>query len=176
MKRPSHLIWLVLLFIVLAACTPSGGGEPTAVPLPETFTSALNDFLSAGSKLNAATGQGVSYLDYRDYYAEAGGAYELALATWPDDFAAEAKDEFTKAMWGWDLTGVIWSAKIDDRLTLWDDPRKDEFTQYAGDALTEVNFGKGAGVQVSDKNISILLSMASEQFETGRDIILPLIP
>ena len=147
---------------------------PTVEPLSDVFKSAISDFISVGSKLNAATGQGVSYLNYRDYYAEAGGAYDLAVASWPENFAPEARDEFDRAMWGWDLTGYLWNARINDGPAPKpsNDERYTEFIAYAGD---ELNGPSSNLILVTDSNISILLTMASEQFEAGRELVLPLL-
>lgn len=195
---------LVLTIFLLSACSPEGQATeelqatdvpstptPTPTPtielLPEVFKSAINDFILAGSKLNAATGQGLSYLDYQDYYAEVGGAYELALASWPENFAPEAKEQFAQAFWGWDLTNFMWEAKINEEKppSAPDVQRFDEFKEYAGDYLdvivsaSDVLSGSRSpedkGYYLSDDNISILLSLASDQFEAGRELMLPLL-
>lgn len=159
-----HILFFGLSVFLLSACSRTE-------PLSDVFKSAIDDFITAGSKLNAATGQGVSYLNYRDYYAEVGGAYELALASWPENFAPDAKEQFTKALWGWDLTGVMWEAKIQDEEILASHPRFNEFEQYGGDLLAKAE----TRIRITDDNIGLLLALASEQFEAGRDLLLPLL-
>ena len=169
-------IYLAVLLLALVACSPVDNGPPPTATPPAALIAAIDDLLVAGSKLNAATGQGVSYLNYRDYYAEVGGAFDLALASWPDEFAPDAKLELLQAMLGWDLAGYMWAAQLDKKLTLQYDPRQDEFIQYGGDALRTVAGSTGETVQIRDENIGALLSLASAHFETGRDLLLPLMP
>jgi hypothetical protein len=170
---------LVVLLLLLAACSPSESGPPPTATPPAVFISALNDFISAASKLNAATSQGVNYVNFRDYYAEAGGAFDRALSTWPDDFSPEAKTEFLGAAIGWDLTVHLWGAKVDGKSTLRNDPLQDDIIDYGGGKIWTVITATGVDtgdVGVNDENITILMTLASEQFEAGRDIILPLMP
>ena len=183
-----YRLFLALSVFLLSACASAGEmasgilatdvpPTPTVEPLSDIFKSAINDFITAGSKLNAATGQGVSYLNYRDYYAEVNGAYELALVSWPENFAPEAKELFTQAVLGWDLTGFMWSAKLNDEAppTAPDEQRYAEFEEYAGDYLQGFEGTLSTRYFLTDENIGILLSLASEQFEAGRESILPLL-
>ncbi len=154
----------VVLVWLLAGC---GGGE-----LGETYRAALDDFISVGSTLNAATEHGVSYLDYRTYVAEASGAYTIAQTVWPDEFAPDAQGQFEQAVTGWRLAGAMWKAQIDDEVILSNDPLTQELRRYAGEQLHMT----GERYTVSDGNIGLLLRLAGEQFEAGREIILPLLP
>lgn len=174
-KHIKFTIALLVALLALAACSPGEPPEPTAVPLSETFRTTLDNFIAAGSKLNAATGQGVNYNNYQQFYAEAGGAYDLAMASWPDGFAPEAQAEFADAMKGWGLTGYVWDADINGKgYLLGSNPRSDEIIDYGGE-LTVLG-GLGSAQVLTKENIGVLMSLASGHFETGRDMILPLLP
>lgn len=175
--KPKNLLSIILLaaMLALAACVSREPIEPTPVPLSETFRTALDNFIVASSKLNAATGQGVNHNNYQQFYAEAGGAYDLAMASWPDGFALEAQAEFADAMTGWRLIGYVWDVDISGRgYLLGSDPHSDEIIDYGGEQT--VLGGLGSAQVLTNENIGVLMSLASDHFETGRDMILPLLP
>ena len=152
-----------LIFIicaVLVSCTP----KPK---ISDALKEQLTRMLEEGTTLMAMTEQGVNYTDYRQQLAEVKGAYDLASATWPPDFASDARENFEKAFEGWDLALYLWELKIGDK----DNPvepdinRYTSFVNYEGESLiSETHPSTFIVESYSDKkylpfdeNISVLL-------------------
>lgn len=175
LKHINSIITILALLLTLAACSSGEPPEPTAVPLSETFQTSLDKFITSSSKLNAATSQGVNYNNFQQFHAEVGGAYDLAVASWPADFAPEARTEFANAMKGWELTNYVWDLDVSGRgYLLGSDPRSDEILDYGGNSV--ILGGLGSAQVLTKENVGVLMSLASAHFEVGRDIILPLLP
>jgi len=139
--------------------------------------------LEEGATLTAMTEQGVNYANFGQQLAKVKGAYDLATASWPSDFSPDAKGKFDKAFEGWNLTYYLWGLKIGkkDNPVAPDINKYDDIVAYAGDLLVTENHPAGFIVTKYvgkkflpfDENISVLLSLASEQFNAGRELLLP---
>jgi hypothetical protein len=75
----------------------------------------LTQLLEKGALLDTMTSQGVSYINFQQQLAEFKGTYAFASADWPTDFAADAKEQFDRAIVGWDLALRLWDMKIGDK-------------------------------------------------------------
>jgi hypothetical protein len=169
---------------------PTSTPEPTATPIPDptispAFISQLNQFLQLGSELNTATGQGINFANFSDRLAAVGGAYDLAAAAWPDAFPEDSKADFEAALEGWELAKHLWGLSINDS----DNPVEPDINgyltllEYGGDSMLLDIHPEGYIVpeyrnkqfMPFDENVSILLGLASDYFETGREKALQLI-
>lgn len=168
---------LLLIVFLLAGCSLF------QQKMPDDLQAQMSKVLDEGAILNAMTEQGVNYLNFGTQLAKTRGAYNLAASMWPEDFAPEAKASFDKAFEGWDWALYMWQAKIEE----YDNPVEpdinhfDEIVSYLGDqALFEVhpnNFivkdYQNKKYLPFDETISILLSMASEHFQSGQTLVQP---
>lgn len=166
---------------------PTATPEPTAIPLSDFFISNIQSFLTDGSALNAATDTGINYINYNRQFADLRGVYELALSDWPDGFAIDARDKFDHAIEAWDWTLFLWQLKLDEK----DNPVEPDINGYlqivdfAGEENLVIDTHPQNFIVTSyrnkqflpfDENISILLSIASEDFEAGRALMLDALP
>jgi hypothetical protein len=202
---------LVLIAVLHASCTspPSGNAvqtaiaqtqiaQPTSTPPPtltpteskpsisEIFKEQLTRFLEESTKLNAMSEQGVNYNDFKQQLANVKGAYDLANATWPSDFAPGVHQSILKTFDGWDLALYVWGLKINDS----DNPVEPdingyvEITNYGGDNLVYdvhdqnyiVEDYRGKKFLPFDDNIGVLLSLASDQIKSVQKQILAELP
>ena len=158
--------------VSLAAC--SGRSASRAI-----FDQQLIRFLEEGATASAMTDLGVTYANLQVQVAIARGAYDLAGATWPEDFPSEPKTAFDHAFTAWTLALDLWNLKSQDR----DRPVEpdvngyDRYVTFAGDLLLTETYPAGFFVAEYsskkylpfDENISILLGLASGSFEDGKD-------
>lgn len=175
--RYVRVILIFLICIVITGCKPK---------ISDALKEQLTRMLEEGSTLTSMTEQGVNYSDYRQQLAKVKGAYDLASATWSSDFAPDAKTTLEKAFEGWDLALFLWELKIGEK----DNPVEPNinnftaFTSYGGDLLVIkkhpsdylVELYRGKKYIPFDENISVLLSMASDSFEEGRNLLLEQMP
>jgi hypothetical protein len=170
---------LCLIFLFTSSCAPKPG-------ISDVFKEQLTRFFEEGTTLTSMTAQGVNYSDYRQQLAKVKGAYELASATWPEGFAPDAKSMFETAFKGWDFSLYLWELKINNK----DNPVEPdvngyvELIEFAGkhfltkthpsDYIVEAYRGKK--YLPFDENIGLLLGMASDDFEFGRNILLEQLP
>ena len=156
---------------------------PTVNPIPESLRVQLSTFLQAANAVTGATSQGVSYLDLRRLVNEARGAYDFAVAVWPDSISKEAQVDFEKAFEGWDLTLLLWNAKIEK----YDEPvepdinRYQDFVRYSDmlirdthpdDFIVREYRGKE---YVPFDNVEVLMSIAGIHFKDGQEKALSLL-
>jgi hypothetical protein len=174
-----RLAFICLIGAMLGSCT----SKPK---ISDVFKEQVTRMLEEGATLTSMTKQGVNYSAYSQQLAKVKGAYDLASATWPSDFASEAKPNFEKAFEGWDLTLSLWALKIGDK----DNPVEPNingytsYTNYVGDSLIIETYPsdfivksyRGKKYLPFDDNISVLLSKASNYFEEGRKLLLAEMP
>lgn len=168
--------------VPLDIIAPTTIASPTAVSLPELFITNVDEFLIAASELNVAARQGVTYLDFREYLVRVGAAYDLMEATWPSELGAVARENLAQAVKGWELAEYLWSLQIEgENMPVEPDiNRYQEFIQYADMRLVVAPEGSAASLYpgrkyVSSSNKELLLGLASDYFETGRNQILSLL-
>ena len=166
---------LALVATSMAACTT----KPT---IPEIFSQQLTRFLEEGAKTSAMTELGVTYPQLREQVATTKGAYDLAVATWPDDFALETRSSFDRSFEAWQLALDLWGLDIGDK----DNPVESNingfrrYVDFAGDVLVLethtadfiVEEYRGKRYLPFDENISILLTIAPEAFDEGKTEVL----
>ena len=83
-----------------------------APKVSQAFQSQVMKVLEDGTKLNAATSEGVSLRDYNEMLNEANGAIELCFTMWPESFDPEAKSHLQEALKAWNFTKELWVDKI----------------------------------------------------------------
>ena len=175
------LLGLALLGASTAGCTtkPTVPEKPT---IPEIFKEQLTRFLEEGSKANAMTEQGVTYSQLQEQVADVKGAYDLAFATWPEDFSPESRQSFERALEAWSLALDLWALDIGDK----DNPVEPNingyrrYVDFAGDLLVVdthpssyiVEEYAGKKFIAFQENISILLTIAAQGFDEGRTQVL----
>lgn len=189
MKHFKQYLVVLLLVSMLAACSPASTPtpEPTAtpVPIPAEFKMQLNDFLKSGSKVIALSDQGVTFTELRTNVADVKGAYDLLTSTWPDNLAKDSLVEFEGAFKAWSLTLDLWNLKIDQR----DEPVEPNingyknFVAFGGDRLIYDTHPKDFIVKdyrgkkfVTFKSIGVLLSIATDAFQSGKQKVLNSFP
>lgn len=155
--------------------------EPEA-PAPEAFETQLAQFLREGTKTKTMASQGVSYGEFVAQVVNTKAAHDLTLSIWPGDFAAESREDFGKAVEGWDLALQLWELKINkgDNPT---EPDVNGFERYVGYALKEMEIDtyddgylvadyRGKYYLPFDTNIETLSKLAGTTFDNGRARIL----
>lgn len=85
-------------FLPTSTPAPTPTPTPTIDPISEAFRSQLREFLRAGNRATGASAQGVGYTDLQRLVGEARGAYDLAVALWPDGVATDSQTDFMKAL------------------------------------------------------------------------------
>lgn len=165
-------ITIVLLFLVLSACAPS---------LPDDFKAQIRVVIQEGTTLAAMTKRGATYDEYGNQLLKVHSAYDLALAQWPDGFAPLGKVGMERSLNGWDLSLLLWEAKISrkDNPTEPNFNRYNDFVAYAGNKLVTAVWDEPSLPDYDkkkylpyDENISILFSLANTHFDNTRGILL----
>ncbi len=156
------------------------GAEPPAVSA--AFENQLLQFLGEGAKTTAMAAQGLPYGDFLKQMVNTRAAYDLVLSIWPGNFAADAKNDFGKAIQGWQLALELWGLRISqgDNPTEPDINGFDQYTTYALKELKFETYGKdylvadyrGRYYLPFDANIGVLLEVAGKSFDTARARIL----
>jgi hypothetical protein len=153
---------------------------PTVNPVPSAFRTQLNTFLQAGNAVTGATSQGVTYVELRRLVNEARGAYDFAVAIWPESIPAASQAEFEKAFEGWDLTLYLWDLRIGD----YDEPvepninRYEDFLAYSDVLIRDVHpddfiVPDYRGMEyISFDNVELLMSISRDHFEAGQAVVL----
>ena len=156
---------------------------PTADPISEAFRSQLREFRKSRNIVTGASTQGVIYTDLQRFVGEARGAYDLAVAMWPESTPMDSQTDFMRAFTGWDLTLFLWKAQITDL----DEPvepdinRYQEFMEYSDllitgthpdDFIVPAYRGKK---YVSFENITLVMLLAANHFEAGQNKVLSLL-
>jgi hypothetical protein len=174
-KTACSLAALLMVSGLLAGCS----SKPE---ITDMFRQQLTRFLEEGTTTTAMTEQGISYLQFQQRIPAMNGAYDLAVSTWPEGFSADARSSFERALDGWDLALDLWSLDIGDK----DNPLEpningyQRYVDYAGDMLVYdthpsnfiVEDYRGKTFLPFDENISILLAIASDAFDDGKDLAL----
>lgn len=190
-----RLFLAIILILIIGSCnppTPSAEVIQTAIQetqdatnkpiISEIFRTQLNTFLTEGTKLRTMTDQGVTYAEFKMQVANTLTAYDLLLATWPEDLPVDSQSEFDKACEGWRLTIEFWDLEIEN----WSYPSEpdlygyDLFVEYAGDQLLfetysseYFDFNKRNKKYLPWKgNKEVLVAIAGEHFELGKLTIL----
>lgn len=157
--------------------------EPTENPIPDVFKNQLNEFLRAANAVTGATSQGVTNIELRRLVNEARGAYDFAIAMWPENVANDSQTDFEEAFEGWDLTLYLWVLDIEDA----DEPvepdinRYQDYVSYSDLLVLETHpdtfiVRDYRGKQyVSFDNIEILLAIAAAHFDSGQMKVLSLL-
>ena len=119
MKRPKgtrtvlqFALTVIVGAVILCSCQKKEK-EPEAPELSQVFQSQIMKLLEDGTKLNAATSEGVSIRDYTGMLNDVNGAFELSSTMWPESFAPEAKDYLHEALQAWNFTKELWATKIE---------------------------------------------------------------
>lgn len=188
-----------IYFLIIALCvscsiptpsTPSVQVIQTAIKqtqdasIPESFKSRIMTFLTEGAKVYAMVSQGITYIELNKQVSTAIAAYDLTVSTWYEKFPKDSQIEFQKALEGWSLGTKLWSQKIEN----FDYPYEpdhygyDKYVSYAGDKLIINKYSPGdrpksnkKWINWSDENISILLSLGSNHFELGKQMVLKIL-
>ena len=203
----AKVILLLLSFVFLAACGPSDEAieatiesrvqvsvaetvaaiptqtpypTPTVNPVPSAFRTQLNTFLQAGNAVTGATSQGVAHLELRRLVNEARGAYDFAVAMWPESVPPASQAEFEKAFEGWDLTLYLWDLRIRNA----DEPvepninRYGDFVAYSDLLIHDVHPDDFIVPDYREKefvsfdNVELLMSISRNHFEAGQTAVL----
>lgn len=105
--RPIHVSLSLGLILIAAGCQDNGepkkdNGEPKKpeIKISDVFRDQMMKFFEVSGELEAATGQGVNILAFKEHLAKAKSSYELVSATWPDGFQPDARKSFDKAIEG----------------------------------------------------------------------------
>ena len=158
--------------------------SPTQVSLPRSFVRNADNFINTATRLSAATNQGVNYEEFDGLLKEVHAMHDLVEATWPSGVAFDARDSFQSSILGWDLTLELWKREVNERF----EPAESDgynfikYLDYAGESL---NIGKKPIKTIEGNyknvriipfdNISVLMGLASQYFESGRTQLLPLL-
>jgi hypothetical protein len=108
--------------------------------------------------------------------------FDLLEATWPPGFVPDAHESFIESHKGYDLAGKLWKGKIKNL----DEPTEPDvngwsrYLAYAGNAAVIETYDssnsvaeyRGKRFLPFDKNISVLLTLASRHFNKGRQLVL----
>jgi hypothetical protein len=171
------------LLLSLVGC----GGKPDkpeadAQPGMAEFRSQVMRFVEAGTEANAKANQGVPYAELQAQVVTVKAAHELMLAVWPDKFPADGREDFARAIRGWDLALALWALKIEkgDVPTAPDVNGFDRFLAFGLEELEVQTHGKdylvadyrGKNYLPFDANIEVLLKIAGTSFEAGRGKVL----
>lgn len=163
--------------------TPTPAPTPTIDPISEAFRSQLREFLRAGNRTTGASAQGAGYTDLQRLVGEARGAYDLAVALWPDGVATDSQTDFMKAFEGWELSLYLWRAEI----TELDEPvepnvnRYQQFRDYTDLLIIRTHPDNFIVPQyrgkeyVSFDNTPLMLTIAANHFERGQNKVLSFI-
>lgn len=167
-------IVIVLVIFLLTGCSIFKLG------MPKDLKPLASDLLKECSVLNAMTSQGVTFSEYANQLAKAKGAYDLAVAKWPDKYAPSTKEYFGKAFTGWSLALSLWNDKIQE----YDNPTEPNingyqaYIDYAGDSLiidTRPNDYLVDDYQgkkfVTFDNIGVLLGRASDEYLIAQTVL-----
>ncbi len=189
MKKFTYVIVLASL-LLLSACTQTIAPTPTQTIIPtptvsDLFKTQALRFIEEANKLKSMTMEGVNFADYSAQLAEVNGVYELLDTLWLENFQVVTKENFELALESWDYAQLLWSLKIGKK----DNPVEPninhfkELMEYGGDFLrTDIHPSnyivkeyRGKTFLPFDENISILFTVASEQFERAQPDLLEVI-
>jgi len=175
-------MWRQVLGLLVMGCLSICVGCSEKKPsVPEIFKTQLMKFLEEGAKINAMSGQGVSYGELRDQLASVKAAYDLVKITWPPTLPKDMTADFDRAIRAWDLTLHLWKLKIGEK----DEPTEPDingFAKHQGEFKNELIFRthdysyvvdsyRGKQYLPFDDNISALLTVAGMSFNDGRSKI-----
>lgn len=163
----------MLPFFVLAAALVGCGTGSEKPKVPDIFREQLMRFLETSGELKAATGQGLNIGQMKEKLARVKSSFELIDATWPADFAPDARLGLKSAIEGWDLASILWQGRIDD-LDEPTEPNVNQWMRYKAyyDSHPECRFKievhlyppKYEGrryVSAGDQNVRLLFSSAA---------------
>jgi len=184
------LVIVLASLLLLSACTQTTAPTPTQTIIPtptvsDLFKTQALRFLEEANKLKSMTTEGVNFADYSAQLAEVNGVYELLNTLWLESFQVVTKGNIEKALESWDYAQLLWSLKIGKK----DNPVEPninhfkELMEYGSDFLkTDIHPSnyivkdyRGKTFLPFDENISILFTVASEQFEKAQPDLLEVI-
>lgn len=152
--------------------------EPEAPKLSQVFQTQILKFLETGSKLNAATSEGLSYGAYSDMLNDVNGTFELSNTIWPEKFAPQAKESFREALASWNFAKELWTTKMQyPDLAGAYDIVNDSYPSMSDNfkALVLVKRDYDNDKHISYSEIPTCLTYSSACFEVGRKNLLSLL-
>ena len=168
------------------SATPEVSPPPDSRPLiSRLFGPSLSDswkelakkFLDRASKINEGKFD-LSYRELRSQLADAKGAFDLVVSTWPEGLPRESERDFRAAIDAWDLALDLWHMRIfrsdapvepdvngfrrftafaENRLVIKTHPQDFIVPGYRGKRYLPIN-----------ENIDILLKVSGENYERGK--------
>jgi hypothetical protein len=164
---------------------PTDTPTPTVVPIPEGFKTQLRAFLQAGNAVTGATAQGVTYVEMRRLVNEARGAYDLAVAMWPEQAPIRAQTDFNNSFRGWELTLALWEMEIEK----YDNPVEPDINRYRDFLSYDRNQELIIETHPDDfivkdyrekkyvafENIEVLMALAKDDFLQGQSQVIALL-
>ena len=139
-------------------------------------------FIEAGTETSTKASHGVSYSELRAQVVSTIADHDLMLTVWPDNLATDAQEAFGRAIEGWQLALELWALKFNrgDNPTAPDINGFDRYLAYGATAMQVerhdsdylVEAYRGQDFLPFDSNIQVLLNLAKDSFDDGRDKIL----
>jgi len=203
-KKPAPLrmaVW-ALAVLVLATCafvaysqahrskpaadSPTPTPTPALLPkLPPNFEPRLSEFLRDATRLFALTRQGTTIAAYGEQLATVATTHEMLVATWPADYAPNAKEELRQALRGWRFVLQLWQESIktarDATSGIYIEPDARMYfngeavrilDSYAPGRLIHGDLHGGSKEYIRfNANIGVLMTVAAEHFRLGKGLL-----
>jgi hypothetical protein len=158
-------IFPLFLLFALVSCGP-----------PREFQGRLDHFIDDASRLSALTSQGVNNEKFGDQLATVRADFDLLTKAWPSGYKPRAKQEFERALQGWQLTYTVWNRSLrrpgNDELDAATNPElMADLVIYAADKLTFLPPEQALGAVETSlsfrRTIRMLMTEASNHFDAG---------
>lgn len=153
--------------------------------IPKNFKNKAMDFMEKGTELGSLSDSGINYITLKNKVPELQSSYNFLLVLYPDFKKYSAHKDFIKSLHGYSLALRLWNAKM-NKLDNPVEPDVNGYLEYLeymqGKEFQEIHSGdmivtqyRGKKYLPFDENISLLLTMAYQDYKAGETKLLKLV-